>query len=488
MDKFLKLIIIIIIIIGIVLIIYFFNNYKSLTLPDGSHLVKSFKFYKDMKNHTLKYLNTVYPTAINSFKDMSDLDIAIFYNSLWFYYNCDASFNQWIPNPNNVLEKHCWQSLPGCGSDMPKLPYTPQGSIYSYDSWINNNWTPWISSDSSIDPSLITSFSPGGPLWFKTVGPSPLFMPQRCIQRMVYNTDLPKIVNSKDGHNNKHSLRQPSLFSGKTGEWKSNWSYPKNWWKGISDNSYVEVTGADEPGMALSAATIWLNGAFGSGVFYNVGKSKRGRNKVDGAFILAEEMATTIDGKKALMENYYTIDPYQIIALLTQYPVYQKSPLVWFNDEKVECNWNMGAGITMSAIPNNNNGWDSINTFDPVDWFSWSSARTPVENRSSYGLPNKAIDEIRFGENYLADRISVQGPYDEAMCWMGVFLGYDSIQLSQSANGTGFWQHEIIHLRDLPTEVKYRDYSAYMTKYTVDECNVVWRTDNNFFENYMKKL
>ena len=162
----------ILIIVALVLVIIFSVWWIILAcrekLPDGTKLVQSKSFYKKHKDATVKYLSAVYPTAKNTFEKMSAVDLAIFYNSLWYYYNCEAAYDKdfydyYTTNkygyidPNAKIVKHCWQELPGCGTDWPKLPYTPQGYLYSFKNWVEYNWQPFIYSDSTIPPSKISA-------------------------------------------------------------------------------------------------------------------------------------------------------------------------------------------------------------------------------------------------------------------------------------------------------------------------------------------
>lgn len=83
----------ILVVLVIVLLIIFLNGSKeSAILPDGTKLVQDKSFYDNAKGNTLNYLLSVYPTASDSFKKMSSIELAVFYNSLWYYYNCEASF------------------------------------------------------------------------------------------------------------------------------------------------------------------------------------------------------------------------------------------------------------------------------------------------------------------------------------------------------------------------------------------------------------
>ncbi len=97
------------------------------------------------------------------------MELAKFYNSLWFYYNCESQFVSqnivqpiWDENKNSYIQKgveSCWNPLPGCGDKYPKLPYTPQGYLYSFNNWLQD-WTPWINSDSTVDAKNITGSFP----------------------------------------------------------------------------------------------------------------------------------------------------------------------------------------------------------------------------------------------------------------------------------------------------------------------------------------
>ena len=465
-------------------------------LPDNTVLVKDLKFYSDMADKTRIYLTAVYPTAKETFEKMGYINLAVFYNSLWMYYNCKASFDKYMGDngPDDVQSRHCWQELPGCGKSIAELPYSPQGYLLSYDSWVNENFTPWIYSDSTIDPSKITSFAPGGPIWFWTVGPSQMFGPQRVILRYVYNTTLPDYVQWMNNYGVERIMKQPSLLPGATGQWESDWNYPNNWWAGVPNGGYIEVTGSAEPGDPLSVTAIWLNGLPGSGVFYNVGNSFVCRNKVDCVFQFVKMMNKKDDGMKALKAAYNVVDPYDIVAILMNTVVNQVPPLVWnkVTKTKMPCNWNPGATNSMESIPSDRNGWNTVVPHAAVDWYEWCPYENEVAGRSSFGIANKCIDDIILGRTYVADRIAAQGPFDEAMTWMGVFLGYDSVQETQSSNGSGFYQFEILHLRDLPSGVKNRDYSDYIMS-TVSACdrnfsNVAWRDDAPFFVDYMKKF
>ena len=452
----------------VIMIITEIKKKKEKLLPDGNSLIKSPQFYKNHYNDTLKYLTAVYPTAETSFKAMDPIELAKFYNSLWYYYNCEASFDQNFGEfgTYDKYVKHCWQALPGCGTKWPKLPYTPQGYLYSFRDWLNNMWTPWINSKSDKPPSYFTAATPAITIWSWFTGPAPIFMPQRVIVRQVYAPESPKLVTWNDAYNPKvkYSYNRPSLTPGHLGKFKSYWNYPKKWWLGSKNNTYIEVTYSDIMEIG-SGAMVWWNGMPGSGVFLNVGKCKRARNKADGAFQLAKEMALTDKGRTKLKEWFFSSDPYDIIAGLLTFPCRETGAWVWdpVNKKKVQLNFCSGAGNPFMGLPTYANGWNNVLTIKGIDWYRWCGQKPANTNRPwAYGVPNECIDAITTGSKYPADRIAAQGPFDEAMTCMGLWLGYDTLQLTQSANGSGFWQIEMLELRGFPPEARERDYSTFL--------------------------
>jgi len=98
-----------------------------LTRPPG--------FYENKKQMTINYLRAVYPTT--DFSELNANDVAKVYNSLWFWYNCSAKWG----SQNTTIDGRvtCWKELPGCGTTYPKLPYPPQGWLYSWNDWIGTD-------------------------------------------------------------------------------------------------------------------------------------------------------------------------------------------------------------------------------------------------------------------------------------------------------------------------------------------------------------
>ena len=492
MCKKLLIVLVFLLVVATIVIIVICSRCKE--LPDGTELVKPPSFYEEKRTATLVYLTAVYPQGKESFEKMDSTELAIFYNSLWYYYNCEASFNEEFGEYNSLgpAVKHCWQTLPGCGTQWPKLPYTPQGYLYSFKDWVMNMWTPWIYSKSDKDPSYFTSSTPAVTMWTWYNGPSPMFMPQRCIVRMVYDPERPKLHTREDAYTPGvfHSINQPSLTPGGVGDFSSYWNYPNNWWLG--NHRYLEVTYSDILNIG-SGAMIWWNGMPGSGVFVDLGKSKKARNKVDGVLQLAREMSQTSQGRNKLKEWYLSDDPCDIVAGLMVSPCRETPPQVWdsINNKKIQLNFCLGAGYTFDGIPTAADGWSSVTSVEGTDWYSWCGKEKTDPNRPwAFGLPNTCIDDIAEGRSYAADRFSSTGQSDEALSAMGWWLGYDTIQLLQSANGNGFWQVEVLELRNFPPEVKQRDYSKFLqVQYdSKGTPTITWRFDNGWIKKYMDSI
>lgn len=221
----------------------------------------------------------------------------------------------------------------------------------------------------------------------------------------------------------------------------------------------------------------------------------RTRNKVDAVWLLAKEMS--IKHPEKLESVYSTTDPYDIVSILLVPNPDQQPPLVYDSDYKnaVGCNWVGGANGAPGGIPINNYGFNSSYFFDPSNWFTWCKEE-PDDSSSHvkrlYNIPDKCIDNIRFNNDALAERIPAQGPWDEAMTWMGIYLGYDTLQESQSSNGNGFTQVEILELRNYPEAVKDRDYSEFLQRSKGDwgcegNWGVEWRKDTEFIKNFINK-
>ena len=239
-------------------------------------------FYEKNKQMTINYLRAVYPTT--DFSELNANDVAKVYNSLWFWYNCSAKWG----SPNTRIDGNvtCWNELPGCGetNGYPKLPYPPQGWLYSWNDWIGtdgkrgqNIWRDKTKlkdqislSDSSGDVADYTGSVPGQTFWNWYNGPNPIWMYQRAIFRYCYNPRFGANI-VKDGKT--YATAGLTLGDISTSALDVDWNIPRNWWTGVQAGGYLEVTMASEPGLAASPPICWFDGWRGSGTWINVGKT-----------------------------------------------------------------------------------------------------------------------------------------------------------------------------------------------------------------------
>jgi hypothetical protein len=482
-----------------------FKNFESINLIQSENfesinLIQSEKFYINHREATLKYLKSVYPTS--DLENLNYIDLAMLYNSLWTWYNCESSYGPssgpWLKNDKgeDVISDMCWQKLPGCGDKWPKLPYTPQGWIYDWNNYIgtvdkSGNQSKSVMnqinySDSTKHPKDITGSVPGQTYWNWFNGPNPVWMYQRAIFRYNYNPGTGESYNEKG-----NTYATPALTPGEITdtELPLPWNCPNIWWTGVPNGGYLEVTMASEPGLAPSPPICWFDGWRGSGTWINVGKTLTARNKVDGVFKLAQEAAWTKEGRDTLMKYFNTDIPYELCKKLvsinnenlcpingpTVYDGRLNSKTYMENVQLNFCNpngTNQGSLVGNFATINANNA----NSFTITDWYSWCGDKTEP-------MPDSCVDKMRLGSHYTADRQAALMTFDEPLFALGVYLGYDSIQMPHSSNGNGRYQYEYLELRGYPKEVRDRDYSSFMM--AVDD-TVDYRVD--FLVDYMPKM
>lgn len=496
MDDLVKILLVLLFIGGIIYVLsmIFKKNEQLFGYKSTGDLEKSHGFYERMRKPTLEYLKAVYPLGDNLDK-LDSLELAAFYNSLWYYYNCESEFNK------GVL---CWDKMEGCGDKIPKLPYTPQGWFYSFKDFIKN-WTPFIYSNSTLPPKEITGSVPGetfGPNGFYYYsGPADVWMYQRAMFRMIYNPVYYKVP----GYNRIITVGEPPKSKpSDVLDMSPAWKYPENWWRGVPDYGFMEITAASEPGLPYSPPLCWYDGWVGSGQFLNVGRSYRSRNKASCCLGLAKEMAKTEDGKVKLREWFGSDDPYLVAkrvgffgsakTFLNDDPKNESTfprafticnvpnDATWgqvntygavISDQEgkpVTCNFCNNSWGQAIALPDTPKGWAETERENIYDWSRWCTDKEIIEKDGQKVtvpvLSNACIDELVTGHSYYSDRFNNDISWDEPNFVMGVYLDYDTIQNTNSANGNGFWQYEIMELRGFSPEVKNkikdRNYSSFI--------------------------
>jgi hypothetical protein len=437
---------ILIFVLSIILLIYFYVpvNYPRYMLnsnyaPDSdgfsgvkiSDLIQSPQFYSQKRESTIRYLLSVYPVGKESFEKLNDLQLGSFYNSLNYYHNCSFEYNDSDLSNN-------WDSL-SCKDNTP-LPYPPQGWFFNFYTYQKYN-IPRIFSDSNENREelKLQNFGSGRPGYSfslknkEKTGPGLFFYNPRTIQRDIWfpnGLSITKIGNE--------DIWQYVVNK------KITWNYPKNWYGGFSDYSYTEVTHSQPiPGMVQSLGW-WWNCVTGSGIFLNVGKSLRVKNKLDAVYTLLKKM------KKDFLQKFFqTDDIYDIIHTIIVKCLCNST----YTPCQEYCEPDYEGVLKESGLP--------IKNFE-TEIKRFQKQNNIKDYREAFiKSVNAAINNF----DYRLNRISSKVLLDETIFFLGINAGYDTIQLPLDPNINGYYTFEIIDLR-IPKEylnkAKMRDYSDFI--------------------------
>ena len=443
---------------------YMFNKSEYAPTNSGfsgvptSKLAQPSDFYEKHHGSRLTYLIAVYPLGASSLRSLTSIQLASFYNSLTFYYNCQFKYTNagFIPG----VAGNEWSELP-CAKDYP-LPYPPQGYFYNFYTYQNYNIPlSYSNSSGSEKEHLLSNFGASRPgiaftnySWKIRPGPGQFWVPQRTIQRHIWYPNGP--INLKKNPTDQDIWE---LNAGKP----INWNYPMNWINGMKDNHYIEVTHyAHSAGGVTTSPGWWYNAFAGTGLFLNLGKTFVATSKMGAAFSLAKILAQT---DPATFEKFFQVsDPYTMIYNLETYTGCESVPSHCAS--VVPCC--MGGGM--------DGGKGILGTMGYVE-------NTFLENivryQNEHGIPDNtptpegikiAIDAAVGMTDYALSRFAVNFLCDEPAFFIGTLLGYDTIQMPYSANSSGYFVYEIIDLRMPPkyrAALKNRDYSQIVDiKYT----------------------
>lgn len=434
-------------------------------------------FYARALQRTRQYLLRVYPLAKNSLERCSALDIASVYNRLDFVYNCCYAYSGGLVDGG-------WAPLACCRDERNRMPYPPQGHFYFWLSYATLN-IHTVYSDSrafyhAADPRkalhsaesgqhrLVGSQRPdvawglrpdGGEIDAKSrSGPAPYWVPTYSFVRNIYYPFGPFYSDGKwawrDGIDVRNADNMGIPHAG------DKWAF------GLAQGAYVEIThAAYEPGMVQSQG-FWMTPFFGggTGIFYRIGRTLVAVNKMDAVFRLVAEMAaaapdmagTSFAGMSgsAILERWFgTADPYTVVwkyCSRDTWPAMAKTasggwlivPKQWIGiDNKgvlaASGLFNKGA----IGVPGKPYGDNAAVTFD--DLVAWYSAQNSIPDRQE--SIRRSIDCARHARSYIMDRVCTIVPFDEPIFWLANVLGYETVQLTVSANGGGLWSPELIH-------------------------------------------
>lgn len=449
---------VVVVILLILFILFLVFSQQSIQKVD---LAQSPAFYKDKRNATLTYLAAVYPQGKDSFEKLSDIELASFYNSLWFYYNCQYQYSE-----NDLLSltgkdnDTKWDSLP-CAEKYP-LPYPPQGIFYNFYTYNKYNIpTVYSDSDETKEYLKLSNFGSGRPGIAgtykneKTRCSGIMWVNPRTIQRDIWAPN--GIINDK-----KIEPNQADNWLIKTGQ-KIKWNYPDNWLNGFGNNQYIEIThGPADTGDALNQSPWWwYNACVGSGIFLYLGKTFTSLNKLAGVFDLVTILAKTENGRQKLVRFYGSSDPYDICfgifaacgynTITDQHYCDFRYCSCWSYCDQPQLGYSNAVGIKLNRF------YDEIVTYQ-------KTLGIMDDLPTKEGI-KASIDAARLNLNYRLAHISVNLLADENCFFLAMNLDLDTLQFSMDPNGNDLYVYEIIDIR-IPSRfreaAKNRDYSGFM--------------------------
>ena len=400
------------------------------------------KATRDRMEQTVTYLVAVYPAAEKRFRAMGWSDIANFYDSLWFYYNCEGAYLKGALAGIGEGTVLCWRN--SCPNDLPKMPYVPNGKFFSVEKWIasatSGKELPWIRTSSTekrpeaLNPSIV-----GQTFWGRYTGPNNVWFPARAVTRAVYYAGEPQLRHRKLGNRNCWEPRLPTI--------KNVYQMPSNWYNGMR---FPEVTGASEPGIANSPPLIWLDGNIGSGIFFDTGKTHVTRNKASALYELLQKCPKDYVRRRFGSETAMGA----MMNLVTPRSSTDRSSKV--SDFRVKSGSTTVSvplcsllGSNQTSVPGTSLGWDDVCLSDPAERSTWCD-----------GSLEECILSIVRGSTYPSDRMASLEIWDAPLFCAGLHLGLDSVQCMFSSNGSGLWQYEILVLRGYDAGMSEGDLSA----------------------------
>lgn len=451
---------------AIVLAVYLYKkaNQRIRILDQGAH------FYAAKAEQTRRYLSRVYPLAAATFAQMDPLDLASFYNGLDFVYNCCYAYRGALALGGG------WDALACCSDVRNHPPYVPQGNFYFWPTYAVSNRHTAYSDGATVDGNeyplaMWGSQRPdvpwgmradGGEIGLqKRSGPAPYWITLYSVLRNIYYPYGPVY--------DRHSRRW-TWHDGIDVDNRDNMGIPtagRAWAFGLAEGEYVEVShSANDPGMVQSLG-FWMNPFYngGTGMFYRITRSKVAVNKMDAVFKLMSELrdsrpdmrGTRFDGRSGreiLLELYGTDDPYTIVWRYCASAEEAWPPLAKTGSGGWAVVPRQWVGIDNKGIlaasglfnpgefgrPGAPYGPNAVVTFSALaDWYA-----------AQYAVPRDrivvaSIDAARRAQNYILDRVGTIVAFDEPIFWAANVLGYESVQLTVSANANGLWSPEVIH-------------------------------------------
>lgn len=446
------------------------------------------RFYVEHAKQTRTYLSQVYPIAAKTFETIHPIELAHFYNKLDFVYNCCYSYNGEL-----VDEGAGWKPLLCCSDANSVIPYTPQGFMYFWPTYASSNKHTVYSSGKDLDGieydvSLLGSQRPDVPWGLRAdggevsrkyrSGPSPYWVTLYTMIRNLYYPYGPSYDPNfkKWVYQNGINTKNPSNmgFENKT----------RNWAFGMKAGEYVEVAHSSwEPGMTQSQG-FWMTQfpGGGTGMFYRIGRTVVANNKMSVVLKMLKQLVgskasdlsmpdlsgvggtnfTGMSGKQILEHWYKTSDPYEIVWKYCAPdangegiwgPMSKTSSDGWVVVPKQWIGIDNKGVLSASGLfnpgklgePTEPYGPNAVLTFREVaQWYATKHGKLGAQFDFET-VRNEIIDDCVSSRDYILDRVGTIVAFDEPIFWLANVLGYETVQLTVSANGNGLWSPELVH-------------------------------------------
>jgi hypothetical protein len=341
--------------------------------------------------------------------------------------------------------------------DNVRVNILPDGYFYFWKTYLNKNMYTVHSSGTLLDNEPFRADG-GSNNQLMVMGPAPDDFPIHTYSRNIYYPFGPiyddaftrwTYLNGIDVRNKEENMG----FL---------WKYNK-WAFGLKEGDKVEV--AVRLNSAISPG-IWLVPFYGggTGVTYTIGRTKWAVNKVDMLLKLLQEFKE--QNEDILFSMYNTSDPYIITWRYCCSMGYtntwgalardvDNNPVI-FPGKYIEIP-NTGI-LTETGLMTKNNIGESVrgsNSNEPVyfnDLALWYSHEYGMydhehsDDESTYGMIKFSIDAVCTAEDWILDRVCLVESLDEPIFWLGVTLGYQTLQFTVNASHNGTWQPLIIDL------------------------------------------
>jgi hypothetical protein len=384
------------------------------------------KLVADEHAGILQYLSVLYPDSRTALQRKSPVDIVDIYDTLDIVFNC----------------------ITGNGTRVC-VSVIPDGYFYSWKTYMDKRLYTAHSSGRLIDNEPISDMRGGSNNLQDGSAPAPANFPRHAYCRNIYYPFGPLY----DDAFSRWTYLNGIDVNNTEGNMGFLWTH-NSWAFGLAEGESVEVSVS--AGSATSPG-LWLTPFFGggTGLAYTIGKTLRAVNKMDMLMKLLTEYRGT-HGDELVLKTYGTTDPYTIVW---RYCASTKdarewgamavdgdnNPVIYPGDHIFIPNTGI---LAESGMMNKGSIGESVRgklstDVQFGDLATWYSYEYGVSVRE---MIKASIDAVCKAEDWILDRVCLIKAMDEPIFWLGVLLGYKTLQFTVNASPNGTWEPMILDL------------------------------------------